>query len=485
MKRWSLCLLIIGILAGNTLLAQTKVWSYSDCIAYALEHNIQMREAKYTQRTAELALFQAKKAFVPTITMGTSVNIGIGRTIDPFTNEFTNEPVFSNSWNANVSMPIFQGFRLHANLEKAKNSLENNQLNQEKTVRDLKIQIANSFLQVLFNHEQLKNAKRQLKLSQAQLQRTQKLIKAGRLPQNNSYELMVQIASGEAQIISAESSLLLSKLQLKQLLALPVEETFEINYPPIEEPDSTFLVSSIESIYQLANGMQENRINQIAIRQAEIDFKQAKRAYLPSFSISYGIGTGYSSQTVNFLPGQGEPQRFVSPIGFVSNDGGITQGDLVYQESFSIPDPVIQKMPLRDQFSQNFNQSTNIGVNIPFLSSASSLKQGLRSTRIALERARMTADNAKNQMKQSLLQQFTQAQAAYQTYKINRKKLEVQEIAFQAAESRYQKGLLNTLDYVTAKNNLLSSQNELLRSKYDAVLKIKLLYFYMGEELHF
>ncbi|MGB0524557.1 MAG: TolC family protein [Flammeovirgaceae bacterium] len=486
MSKLSYYLLISIIFSANwKAQAQTEPWTYQDCIAYAHEHNMQMKENQFAKRSAELDIYYAKKAFVPTITMGTSVNVGLGRTIDPFSNQFTTEPVISNSWNVNASLPIFQGFRLHADLEKAKISLENNQLSTQKASRDLDIQIANAYLQILFNAEQLKSSQKQLQLSQAQVERTEKLIQAGRLPQSNIYELQVQVTNAEVQVVNGKNNLLVSKLQLKQLLGLPAEQAFAVSYPTIAEPDSTFLLLSYEQIFDLTRIQPETQLNALAVRQAEIDYRQAKRAYLPNLSISYGVGTGYSSQSRNFVPGEGEVQTVLSPIGFVSPDGGQTRGDIVYQESFIGPNPVPVTVPLQDQFKNNVNQSTNLNVRIPFLSAATSLKQGLRNTRLAVERARMKAENDQNQLKQTLFQKFTEAQAAFQTYRINQKKQKIQQVAFSQAESKYQKGQINSFEYTTAKNSLWMSENELLRSKYDAVLKIKILRFYMGEELSF
>lgn len=465
--------------------SQTKVWSYKECLDYAMTHNTQMREGEFSKRSVELSLYQAKKAFVPTITAGTSANIGIGRTIDPFTNEFTNDPVFSNSWNVNVAMPIFQGFKLHANLKKAHLNVKTNELTNTKTSRDLQIQIANAYLQIVFNLEQLKNAERQLSLRQAQLMRIEKLIEAGRKPKRDAYDMQVQVTNATVQIVAAKNNLLISKLNLKQLLSLPAEEEFDIVPPTTIIPDSSFLLLSPTDVFGLTHQLQETQLNQLAVKQAEIDLQQAKRSYLPSLSVSYGVGTGFSSQTVTFIPGVGEVQQIINPIGYVSPDGGQTMGETVYQETFIGPDPVATQMALREQFSQNFNQSTNININIPFLSAASSLKQGVRTARVNLEKARMRATNDQNQLKQMLFQKFVEAQAAYQTYRLNREKLQVQELAYQATASRFEKGQVNYLTYIMAENNLADSQNELLRSKYDATLKIKILRFYMGEPLSF
>ena len=454
-------------------------------MAYAEKHNMHMIENRFVERTAELDVYYAKKAFIPTITMGTSVNVGIGRTIDPFTNQFTNEPVISNSWNVNASMPVFQGFSLHANLKKAKMSQQSSQLTAKQASRDLTIQIANAYLQILFNKELLELNSQQLMLSKAQVDRTIRLIEAGRLPKSEVYEMQVQLTDAEVLVAAGKNNLMISKLQLKQLLGLPAEKDISISTPTIEEPDSSSLEIYFMELMDYSEIQPENQLNTLAVRQAEIDLQQAKRAYLPTLSISYGVGTGFSSQTRTFVTEEGEVRTVVSPIGFVSPDGGQTRGDIVYQESFVGPDIVPVDVSLPDQFRENLNQSTNINISIPFLSAATSLKQGLRNSRIALERARMKAKNEENSTKQSLFQKLTEAQAAFQTYQINQKKQKIQKRAFQEAESKYEKGQINSFEYTTAKNSLWKSENELLRSKYEAVLKIKILRFFMGEGFSF
>ncbi|MFA0960345.1 TolC family protein [Roseivirga sp. BDSF3-8] len=485
MSKLGYTLFTIIYLTAFPLMAQEDIWTFADCIAYARQHNMQIQDNTFAERSAELEIYYAKKAFVPTITLGTSVNVGIGRTIDPFTNQFTTEPVVSNSWNANARLTVFNGLQLHANLKKARLSQQTTQLSSQQTNRDLEIQIANAYLQILFNKEQLTNSQKQLRLSKAEVDRTYKLIGAGRLPESKIYELQVQVTNSEVQTVAAENNLLIAKLALKQLLGLPAEKSIDVEFPTIAEPDSSFLFFSFDELAKLASVQPEAQISSIDIQKAEIDLRQAKRAYLPNLSISYGVGTLYSSQARSVVPGDGEPQTIITPIGFVSSDGGQTSEGTVYQENVIGPQLIAVQVPYEEQFRDNINQSTNLNFSIPFLSSATSLKQGLRNSRLALEKAKMKAFNQQNQLKQTLYQKFVEAQAAFQTYKINQKKHAIQQVAYAHAESKYQKGQINAFEYTTEKNNLWNSENELLRSRYDAVLKIKILKYYMGEELSF
>jgi outer membrane protein len=65
------------------------------------------------------------------------------------------------------------------------------------------------------------------------------------------------------------------------------------------------------------------------------------------------------------------------------------------------------------------------------------------------------------------------------------KQIKALEESWMLSEQRFNLGVLNTVDFLQAKNNLARAQNDRARFRYDFFIRRALLDFYMGKELDF
>ena len=213
-------------------LAQTP-WTLQSCIDHAFQHNLQIKQSELNNDRAEISYLGAKGAFLPTLNVNSSYGYNIGMTIDPFTNEFATDAIQSSNMGLSSGMTLFNSFRNHLQLRRAKLGLDLASANLEQAQNDLALTISSAYLNILFQEEFVNVAKNNLETTQRQVSRVAKLVEAGAAPQSDLLDVQAQEASDIASLISSENARALAKLNLVQLLQLTGEKAsnFEIVVP--------------------------------------------------------------------------------------------------------------------------------------------------------------------------------------------------------------------------------------------------------------
>lgn len=448
-------LIFIFHLLSVSVNSQSIVWDYERCVSHALKNNISLKQKLLQYEIASLDLQKSKLDFLPTFGFGTGVSIGLGRSIDPFTNDFTNDPVFSTSGNASINLSVFEGFQKWNNLKKNRIKKNSAELEKEQSERDTRILIASNYLQLLFSSEKLQNDLNELEILQKQLAIANKKLKVGRIPKSNIYELQSSIAQEELDILQSENKVFSNRTKLKEILQLDDTESFSIADPKLAPPDGEIIAYTFESIKDQIKKFPEYNINQNQIQTAKLNKSQALLNMLPSISVSYGAGSSVISNRAKFIPS--------------------TNGE----------DPTTVKLTIDEQLRENFNQSIGININLPFLNSTNHIARNKKRAKIALEQALLQSKLETDRLLNDLNQLLVDAQVAYKSYKISQERQKVLDETYIINASKYNTGRVGYIDYITAKNNREAGKNTLLQNKYESVLKIKILKFYMGIPINF
>jgi outer membrane protein len=313
--------------------------------------------------------------------------------------------------------------------------------------------IATSFLQVMFNEELLYVAQEQVAISSEQLDRTKKLVDAGSLPEGNLFDVEAQLASNQLQVINAENALSASLLVLKQMLNLPASESFSIERPDVDSPLEGLEGRTVGTVYDHAlNNWPQIKSRETNLESARRSEKIAFATYTPTLSASASIGTFYSSAF--------EDVEFVN--------GELVRTPVVYG----------------DQLDRNLSERIGVNLSIPIFNGLSS-RTAVKQARLGRINAELQLQDQKNQLYASVQQAYNDATAAKRQFDASDKSLRATERAFQYAEQRYQVGMMNSLEFNTASNNLARVRSERLRAKYDYIFKMKVLDFYQGKPITF
>lgn len=455
---------------------QAPILGLQQCIDLALQNNIQVRQGQIQMQGSELQLRQSKFNQLPTINGFISQGLSSGRNINPGTNAFVDQAVRSNNFQLSSSVPIFQGFQL-------KNLIAQNQTIVKATSKELAatqnnvaLNVIQQYLNVLTGAEQLEIARRQVEATQAQLDRTQRLVNAGSLPEGNLYDLRAQLANDELAIVNAQNTVDLAKLALLQAMNLPAGETFEVEYLKLPDPRTETYTATAQQVYEVAVGTQPqiegaDLRTESARRQIDI----AKAGLYPRLTLNGSISSLFSNVGLQRRTLNGTvriPQTVILP-------DGSSQQIFFSQDRYDFED-----YSFTDQLGNNLNRSAQLSLNIPIFNQRFSRTQILNA-KLQQDNAQLNADNTRLLLRQQIETAYTNLNTSLNRYRATQIQVTALEQALRVAESRFNAGALNGTDYSIAKTNLDRARASLVQAKYDYVFRTKILDFYQNKPLTF
>jgi outer membrane protein len=467
-------LVILLLLSSIPLFAQ-QAWTLEDCINYALEHNLQVKQQVLNTEVYENNLLSSKVTLLPSINGGLNQNFTFGRSVDPFTNDFSTENVSSSNMSISSSLTLFNGLQQY-------NTIKKNQFDFKASLKDLEtiknnivLNIASAYLNVLYTRESLGIANKQADITRQQLDRTNKLVDAGSLPMQSRLEVEAQLANEELAVVNAENQVALANLTLIQLLELKEFDGFDIVDPQINQLiGETMLLPMMEVYNQALENMPEIEGAELRMKSSEKDLAIARGARSPILAVSASYGTGYSDARKNIdqvLPAEG------ILTGYTYDSYGNYLD--VYQYNF---DYSYVTRPFSDQIRDNASTSISFGLSIPIFNGWA-VNSNVKFAKIQVQQQQIEFQQAQNQLLRDIQQAYTDAEAAVKMYDASKKALEAISISFEYTQKKFDLGLVNSVDFNTAKNNLIKAESELLRAKYDLIFKQKILEFYRGVEI--
>jgi outer membrane protein len=453
-----------------------KVWSLEDCINHALENNMQIKIQQLNSDLRNNQLVQSKADIFPSLNAGTNQNVNFGRSVDPFTNEFTSHSVFSTNFSVNSGITLFSGFQKYNTIERNKYELISSQLNVEQSKNDITLFIMSAYLNILFNIELLQIAKEQIKITVNQLSNTQQLVSSGVLSKQNIYEIEAQLATEELETLSIQNTMKMSLFNLAQFLELENYEDFEIIKYDFENTQiESSLLSARQIYYEALRHMPQIENSSIKVEIAHKNLLIAKGSRLPRLNLNVSYGTGYSDarQVVDQFT-EGEPVQ----SGFRIDDNGNHIYD-IYQNTYNYS---YKTRPFFDQLKDNASAYVSLGLSIPIFNGLQT-KTNIANNTIIHQQSVLQANQEKKELLKEIQQLHSDAQFAYTKYRATQKTLQAVQTSFEYSEHKFNLGVLNFVVYSVAKNNLTKIQSELIRAKYDFIFKQKILDFYRGIEI--
>ncbi|WP_210464906.1 TolC family protein [Rufibacter roseolus] len=472
--------LVIGchtFLVAQTTTPTETVWSLQQCIQAGLQNNLQVKQTGLFVEQDAIDVRQAMANFLPAFNASASHGMSFGFFNDPITYEQRNESNRSSSFSLQASVPVFSGLQVQNTVKRNRLNLKATELELKKAQNDLMLNIVTSYMNILLNQELLKTNQERYNLTKAQAERTQKLFKAGSVPESNVLELNAQLASDELNIITAQNQIEISELQLIQLLNLEntAPANFAIEIPQLPDPDQSVIAFDAQQVYETAESiMPEIRSNQLRVESALKTIDIAKGAYFPTLSLGGSVSTRYSSGTPFFL---------VGPLETVTQTIGVVQGTntpviTTYSDRTRTP----TKYKYMDQLQDNLGQYVGLNLSIPILNSFRT-RNNVQLSRIGLRNAELNTAIARNQLRQNIAQAYTNAINAQKRFVSARKQLESFEQSFKNAEIRLNNGLINSVDFNVARNNYVKAQSDIIQAKYDYIFRLKFLEFYQGKTI--
>ena len=470
-KALILVLLCFGIIFSTQ--AQKKAWTLEECVQYAVDNNLNLKQNSNNEELAEIGLRQNRLDLYPSLNASLGENFNFGRSVDPTTNSFENQSINSFNLSASSGVTVFQGFTKQNRIKQSIEDLNVSKLDYKKAQNDLVLSIVQGYLTILFNREQLNTFTTQSEITKRNKENTEKLIRAGSIAESELYTLEAQVAQDEVNIITAQNSLDNSLLDLQLFLELDPSASFDVEIPEIPEPriedvDALNPENIINKAFDTQPDM-ESLDHQL--KSAELGVEVAKGNLYPSVNLSGSIGTNQSSLAQEISS--------TSSLGLLPNGLETESGEQVLQEQFSFE---TQKTSFGDQMDQNLSQNAGISVRIPVFNGLSS-KLGIERAKINLHNVQIQNEQSKKTLKQTIYRAYSDVKASAASYTASKKNVEALERVYDNTEKKFNLGSSTSLEFNTTRDNLLNARSTLVRNKYDFYFKLKILDFYQGEQI--
>ncbi|MEZ0182814.1 transporter [Flavobacterium oncorhynchi] len=429
--------------------AQTKQWTLEECVRYALDNNITIKQTELDVKTADIDKKGAFGNYLPSVSGNASHSWNIGLNQDVTTGLLRNQTTQYSSVGLNAGVDIYKGLQNQNAYRKAKLSIVASKYQLLKMQEDISLNVANAFLQILSNKEDLKIKKEQLIIDEKRLKRSEEMVNAGTIPRGDLYDLKATVATDQQNITVSENNLLISKLSLAQLLQLKEFTDFDVVDDTNAKDENNIMAQNPIDIYNKAKETRtELKLAQTNLEIAEKNVAIAKGAYQPTLTGFYGFNTraSYSDQ-----------------IKLDANDKPYTVG----------PDPIF------DQFSKNKGHNFGFQLNVPIFNGFAT-RNNVERNKVTLEKSKIDLEQKSLDLQRNVYTAFTDAKGALNTYESTVVTLEARQQAYNYAKEKYDVGLMNSFDFTQAQTLLTNAQSNVIRSKYDYMFKIKIIEFYFG-----
>ena len=472
MEKRSFLSLIVMLVCNITIQAQSKKWTLEECVTYAIQNNISIKQSELDSKMALIDKKSAVGRFLPSLNASASHSWNIGLNQDITTGLLQNKTTQFTSAGANVGIDIYSGLQNQNTLRKANLSIVAAKYQLVKMKEDIALNVANAFLQVLFNKENLKVQKEQLRINEKQYARSEELVKAGSIPRGDLLDVKATLALNNQNVITAENSLLISKLSLSHLLQLKDFENFDVVDDTDVKDENNIMAQTPSAIYEKAfEGRTELKIARTNLEIAEKNVAIAKGAFQPTLQGFYSFNSrvAYSDRVTGVIPSTSNP---TSIVGFVE---GTNQNVLSPNFTRVLGNPA----PFFDQFNTNKGQSFGMQLSVPVFNGFSA-RNNVERSKVSLERSKIAVEQQNLDLQRNVYTAFADAKGALNAYESSVAALEARQGAYNYATEKYSVGLMNSFDFNQSQTLLTNAQSEVLRTKYDYIFKIKILEFYFG-----
>lgn len=425
-----LCSLLLSGLRNATAQEASKTWTLQECLDYAYQNNIQVRQSRNNQLSGIEDTKQAKAALFPSL---------VASTTQSYTNypssEVTDNNSYTGTYGITAGMTIFEGGKLRTEVKRQKVQNQMDALSVEESVNDIRIAIVQAYMQCLYAADAVRINRSTAEASKAQRDRAEEMLRAGSISRVDFAQLQSQYSSDEYQVVVASSTLDNYKLQLKQLLELDIMEEMNPAVPGVKEENVLKALPPKNEVYETAlKVMPQIRRGELGIEAAKLEEKSARAGFFPSISLSASVGTGHMS----------------------NNDF----------ESGS-------------QIWNRFNENVGLTLNIPIFSNRKN-RTAVNKAKIALNDSYLEWTSLQKELLRNVESAYLDAVSAQAQYLSAREKEKYARESYELTSEQFRVGVKNTVELITAQNEYSAAQQQVLQAKYLTLLSIELLNIYQG-----
>lgn len=406
-----------------------KVWTLKECIDYAKENNLSVKLSKLQDTLAADDIYTAKAAWYPSLSLSSGQNFTYAN--------HTDEGVYNGSYALNSNLTIYDGGKTINNIKQKTLAKDIAAINVENEEHDIMLSILQTYIQILYAKEAITTAKSNLELSNRTLERSEEMLKVGSISSVDYAILESENADYAYRVVEAENVYNKQKLELKQLMEL--KQDIEIEEITIEDEDVMIVLEDVGTIYNKALTFVPNILySQKNKELAQLNVRNAQSGYYPDISLSAGVNTGHNSKS---------------------------------------------DLEVMKQLKNSVNENVGLNISIPIYD-----KRQTKSAVIIAKNQVLVAQNNIAMAEKNLYKTIDELHLdciSYQnSYKSAKANLSSCEKSYNLVEQQFDLGLKNIIELLNQRNSLSTAQQNVLQTKYQALIKIKLLDYYQNKELN-
>ena len=433
-------IILIALLLSPAALAQPRCWTLDECVDYALEHNINIQQNAIAVAQKEVALSTAEGRRLPGVAGSASQNFSFGRGLTA-DNTYANTNTTATSLSLGAEMPVFQGFDIRNGIAQSKLDLAASMSDLDKAKDDMRVAVAQAYVQILYDKEILDVALRQVVIDSLQCERLAAMKANGKASAADVSAQQATLSRSRLSATQAANNLNLALLDMTQLLELPSPEGFDVAVP--EVGDGLELLPNPEEIYADAVEVKPAVLSeQIRLESAGKGIERAKGGYLPSLSLSGGIGSNYYTSSG------------LAPATF------------------------------GEQLRNNFSQYVGMSLNIPIFSRFST-RNNVRTAQLSYDSQQLQLENVKKSLYKEIQQAYYNAVASQAKLISSGEAAQSAEKSFELTKEKYENGKAGITEYNESKNRWLEAESNLVQARWECLFQTRLLDFYRGRDLDF
>jgi outer membrane protein len=424
---------ILFCFVTETQAQQDSIWTLEKCIKYALEHNIQVRKSELSNQRYQNYADQAKAQRFPSVNASVSHNFNWSKSTTEGESGYSG--INGSNVSVNSGVTVFNASKLTNQIKQAELDIQGGQFSLETTKESISLSILDAYLQVLYAEEQVKNSEKQIESTESQLNLASERLAMQVISKADYAQVKSQLASEKLNLANSGSQLAIAKVNLEQLMELPVSDDFSIAHPDLQEMVNQNRIPDVKSVYETALGIKPQIKNAAVNKEiAAIDEKIAKADYFPVLSASAGLGTSFSSKFTD---------------------------------------------PYFDQINNGISPSMGLTLSIPIYQKKQ-IKTNVAVAQIGYKDAALTEINTKNELRKSIEQACLDVSSAQVEYEANLENFQATGESAALSDEKFRQGIINSVDYLVSKTNLIVAESELLQSRFNLIYSYKVLDFYAG-----
>jgi len=437
-------ILLLLLLCTASAFAQ-QTWTLQDCLDYALKHNIQVQKNRINEERGEVTLWQDKGALFPSLSFSTNQSVGYR----PFTEVISvvqgdqvtstrSNVTYQGTYGLNANVTLWNGGINYKNIKQQELQNRITALTTEQSELTIQEQIAQLYVQIMYTKEAEKVNEQLLSTAQSQYDRGVEMMKQGQMARADVVQLEAQLSSAKFSVVNSRTQLANYKRQLKALLELDLNTAFDVaGTIPTDEQVLAVVPSPLEAYAKAIDVRPEIKSAELSIEAADMQLNIAKRGFLPTIGASASLGSNHTTGSKN---GWGE------------------------------------------QMKTNLNMSAGLNFSVPIFDNRRN-QSNVKTAKLQQLNSKLDLQDKKNALSSTIEQYWLNAYNGQQNYIAAKSRVKSQEASYELLNEQFQNGLKNTVDVLQGRDNVISAEQDMLQSKYMALLNIQLLKFYTGEKI--